>query len=77
MPKELTNKIIIGIAIIFLQAMLLSYLKESGLIFLLGITIFLFIFSMQDKKIKKQRENNFLEQKDWFKSKYKLTKEIP
>jgi len=78
MPAELVIKIIILILILLIPTILFPRFEQIGLLFIFGILIFLIIFSIQDKKLKKQKENNFLKQDDsWFKSKYKLSKEIP
>jgi len=75
MPAELVIKIIILILILLIPTILFPRFEQIGLLFIFGILIF---FSIQDKKLKKQKENNFLKQDDsWFKSKYKLSKEIP
>lgn len=77
MPKELVNKIIIIFLVIVLQAILLSYFREAGSIFVFMIILFMLIFSAKDRKLKKQHENYLLKEHDWYKSKYNLTKDIP
>jgi len=76
MPKELVKKFILALSVIVAQTLLFSYFKEIGTLFVLGIFSFLLIFSIQNKKLKKRKEKEFLKEEP-FKSEYKLTKEIP
>jgi hypothetical protein len=76
-PKEIINKIIIIFGIILIQIVLFLYFIESGILLVFGISIFLLIFTINDKAQKKKIENKILYKEEWFKSKYTLSKEIP
>jgi hypothetical protein len=78
MPKALRNKIIIVIALLFIQSLIFINYINSGIILVLGILFFLLIFSIRNKSLTMQSENQILKKDDsWFKTKYNLSKEIP
>ena len=77
-PQKLQNIIFTIILIFIIQIFFFIYKIQIAKFLLIGILIFMVSFSVKNKYLKKSSENNFLKKDySWFKSKYKLTKEIP
>ena len=77
-PKKTQNIILIVISILMIQMFFFVYKIQIAKFLLLGILIFMIFFSSKNRSLKKSSENNFLKKDySWFKSNYKLSKEIP
>lgn len=76
-PKKIRNYILFLILALIIQSFLFLQFNKEGIILLTGIIAFMFVFSSKNKQLNKKHEKNILVQRNWFISKYKLTKEIP
>lgn len=77
-PKELIYGILITIAAISVPLFLFPSFNSLGIFLILGIATFMFLFSIIDKRTKKQEEEKFFKEDNFFfNTKHKLSKEIP
>lgn len=76
-PKELIYGILITIAAISVPLFLFPHFSSVGIFLILGIATFMFLFSIMDRKIKKQEEEKFFKGNLKFHTKHRLPKEVP
>ena len=77
-PKELTSKIFYGVIVAIIMTILFILEINSGIYIVLGLLLFMIIFSNMNKSLlKKEIQNSKKYNDNWYVSRYNLSKEIP